>query len=861
MMKLYPFLIIQQLLLKKVFSFKKLHVLVQGHKRWLLVLLCLFSLQSSYLKGWAQTTEPYQWKNVQIQGGGFVTGVIYSPTEKDLVYARTDVGGAYRWNATNNNWVPITDHLGRSEQNYTGVLSLATDPSEPKRVYIAAGLYTQSWAGTGAILASIDKGGTWTRTELPIKLGGNEDGRSAGERLQVDPNSGNILYLGSSTDGLWRSIDYGATWSKVNTFPVASSPAGSGGLSFVVFDKSSGTTGSATPTIYVGVLQKESNNLYRSTDAGSTWQAVPNQPTNYMPQQAALATDGILYITYADGPGPNGVTAGAVWKLNTGSNQWTNIDPPAGQGGYAGVSLDRQNPETLLVSTLNRWWPGDEVFRSTDGGETWQVLLNDATWNHSLAPYAASSNPHWIGDVAIDPFDSDNAWFVTGYGVYNTTNLTAADQGTAIEWTFQNQGLEETVPLKLISPPDGAHLLSALGDIDGFKHDDLDISPMAGRLSPNYGTNTSITFAEKQPSIVARTYYDANGNYGSYSTDGGDTWTSFTSYPAGATGGGNITVSADGNTFLWAPGGVAGIYYSTNKGSTWSAASGVTRAGLKPVADRVNSKKFYVYDEEAGSVLLSTDGGRTFTPVASGLVSVPDWQAWAASISPVFGVEGDLWLTNPNSGLYRTTDSGANFTKLTNVQEAVKVGFGKAAAGKAYPAVYIAGKVNNEPGFFRSDDAGATWTRINDEQHQFGGVNDITGDPRVYGRLYVATAGRGIVYGDSRLDCSGVLDGTAYIDDCSQCVGGETGNVPCAVTGIDDEQDFEFSYAPNPFSVAIHLKAAFSFEYSIATLIGAKIMEGKSKGEVTIGASLQPGIYLLTISYMGKVKAFKIIKY
>src|SRR5262249_28309780 len=44
---------------------------------------------------------------------------------------------------------------------------------------------------------------------------------------------------------------------------------------------------------------------------------------------------------------------------------------------------------------------------------------------------------------------------------------------------------------------------------------------------------------------------------------------------------------------------------------------------------------------------------------------------------------------------------------------------------------------------------GGTWVRINDDQHQWGTANAaIAGDPRVYGRVYIATNGRGIIYGD-----------------------------------------------------------------------------------------------------------------
>ncbi|RZL10954.1 MAG: SusC/RagA family TonB-linked outer membrane protein, partial [Hymenobacter sp.] len=297
-------------------------------------------------------------ENVNIQGGGFVSGISYSPAQQDLVYARTDVGGAYRWQASTRSWVPITDNISRDDSNYQGIRSIAPDPSDPNRVYLAAGTYTQSWAGTAAILASNDQGATWTRSLLAIKLGGNENGRGSGEPLQVDPNLGTTLYLGSSTDGLWRSTDRSATWSKVASFPVASTAVGSNGISFVVFDKSSSATGAATKTIYVGVLRTGADNLYKSTDGGATWAAVAGAPTTLMAHHAAVAADGTLYLAYCNGPGPNDVTAGDVLKYVPGTGTWTSIKPTLTaaqtQGGYGGLSLDPQKPGTILVSTIDR---------------------------------------------------------------------------------------------------------------------------------------------------------------------------------------------------------------------------------------------------------------------------------------------------------------------------------------------------------------------------------------------------------------------------------------------------------------------------------------------------------------------------
>ena len=60
----------------------------------------------------AAASEPYTWKNVRIDGGGFVPGIIFNQTEQNLIYARTDIGGAYRWNQAASTWIPLLDWVG-----------------------------------------------------------------------------------------------------------------------------------------------------------------------------------------------------------------------------------------------------------------------------------------------------------------------------------------------------------------------------------------------------------------------------------------------------------------------------------------------------------------------------------------------------------------------------------------------------------------------------------------------------------------------------------------------------------------------------------------------------------------------------
>ena len=76
-----------------------------------------------------------------IKGGGFVSGIVMSPALPGLAFARTDVGGAYRYDPANRRWMPMTDWVGRADSNLIGIESIAVDPTDPNRVYLAAGEY------------------------------------------------------------------------------------------------------------------------------------------------------------------------------------------------------------------------------------------------------------------------------------------------------------------------------------------------------------------------------------------------------------------------------------------------------------------------------------------------------------------------------------------------------------------------------------------------------------------------------------------------------------------------------------------------------------------------------------------------
>ncbi|WP_141204860.1 RICIN domain-containing protein [Streptomyces griseorubiginosus] len=685
--------------------------------------------------GEAQTTAatgPYVWKNAQVAGGGYVTGLVFNPKEKGLLYARTDMGGAYRWDTGAEQWIPLTDFLGEKDWNLLGIDALATDPVDPDRLYLSTGTYTNEWAGNGAILRSTDRGRTFKRVDLPFKVGGNEPGRGAGERLVIDPADHSTLLLGTRKNGLWRSTDYGATWRQVSSFPVKDGAGSGAGISFVTY----GPVGSNT--VYVGVNDK-STPLYRSADGGNSWQAVSGQPTGQMPQHGVVTADGSLYLTYSNSIGPMDATAGSVWKYTPSGGAWKNISPSSGSYGFSGLAVDPQKPSTVMVTTLDRWWPEDEIYRTTDGGSTWKALADKSQRDASGAPYVGTHTGHWMTALAIDPFNSGHVLYGTGNGVWRSKDANASDSGGTSHWAASGaRGLEETSLADAIAPPGGATVITSMGDQGGFRHDSLTEVPSGRMKNPLMSSSTDIDFAQSKPSTMVRVGTGGDQD-GAYSTDGGRTWTGFAAEPVPSANMGHVALSADGSTIVWAESGQA-PYRTTDKGAHWSKVSGLGTDAVV-VADRSSANTFYSLS--GGKLYASTDGGATFAPRATGLPS--------GRLTAVPGIEGDLWLAGGDRGLLHSTDGGRTFTTLSTVKSASALGFGKAKPGTGYQALYLIGTVDDVTGVFRSTDKGAGWLRINDDAHQWGAIGSlgiITGDPDTYGRVYIGTNGRGLQYGD-----------------------------------------------------------------------------------------------------------------
>lgn len=717
-------------------------------------------------------SERYVWRNVVVGGGGFAPNLLFSPAEPGLAYLRTDMGGAYRWDASAARWLPLQDD--QAEGSYMGVESIAPDPRDPAVVYMATGM---SRSQPAAIQRSADRGTSWTITPVPFRMGGNEDGRGLGERLAIDPHRTSTLFFGSRHDGLWRSTDRGTGWAMVAGFPVPGRgvpPRGrptNAGIAFIQFDPASGAPGGGSRTLFAGVADPGARHLFRSDDGGERWKPVPGgPPSNLLPVKAAIDAQRRLFIAYASAMGPNGIARGAVWRLDTVTGRWTDITPdPASDGGYMGLALDRGAPGRVVVSTVNRYRAGDTVWLSDDAGAHWGNLKERSHRDTTAAPFLNWGKPeadfgHWIAGLAIDPFDGRRIAYTTGDTVYAT--MDARTSGTLL-WKPWVTGIEQTAVITLVSPTGGAPLASGFGDLGGFVHDRLDVSPPGMHLNPRLHNTNNLDYAGMRPAMMVRsgTLPDPDpatvATLG-WSADGGRSWHPLR-VPALAVGGrplqrydtrgeAAISVSADGATFLVA---TPIMQRTTDRGRRWSAVIGLPE-GARAIADKVDPQRFYAIDFATSRMFVSRDGGAQFVPAASAGLPAGPWQLPARGREAQWplvaetGRAGRLWL-QLGGALWRSDDGGERFFRASADDVAIELfGLGRSAIG-GIPALYAIATSAGLRGVWRSNDGGAGWHRINDDRHQWGlRFRAIAGDPRRIGRVYIATDGRGIFYGDPR---------------------------------------------------------------------------------------------------------------
>ncbi len=702
----------------------------------------------------------YRWQPLRVGAGGFITGLALDPSGS-TVLARTDTYGAYRWDGAlwqqlvTSSSLPSEDVA--SEQS-VGVQAIAVAATDASRLYMA-------W--NGHIYRSDDSGTHWrVRSSQTWVFNANDDWRTLNGKLSVDPLNRDTVLFGTPEAGLWRSDDGGVQWSAVTGLPRGQAERTGGvtngpGVFGIAFDASGGALNGKTRRLYA---ISHRNGVYQSVDNGSTWTRVSDAAqTDNGYSSLGIANDGTVYAaTYND-----------VYRFKNGN--WSRTDPAPFS--VSSVAVDPTNSARLyaFADSGNAW-------RSTDGGSRWQALtktrtaVGDVTWHATYGGGDFMST----AQVLFDPTRAGRLWQASGTGVWIADPNDA--QGN-IQWEDRSRGIEQLVGNDIVVPSSGVPVLAAW-DFGLFRMDDLNTFPARrGPQNDRFNSAWDLDVSSGTPNFVVAVVSDhryccsedGQSVASGYSSDGGQTWQVFPSFPAPAYdanlvpqsfrfGFGDIAVSAsDTNNIVWLPSQNRGAYYTKDRGVRWQPVSlpGVAADALGNhfafflnrrvlTADRVLANTFYLAQSSAG-VFRSSDGGSTWQRVFSG--EIAPFSVFNAILESTPGVAGHLWFTagpldGLNSPLRRSSDGGATWTDVAGVTRVLAFGFGRAERAGGYPTVFIAGSVAGVYGLWRSGDEGANWTRIGTfPMGVMDTVKAVAGDPQIFGRVYVAFNGTGFAYG------------------------------------------------------------------------------------------------------------------
>jgi len=731
------------------------------------------------ISGGAQATT--NWQVLKVGAGGYVRNLNIAPD--GTMVARTDTNGAYLYNGTSwsqlVNYSSIPNALIAADPITfgTGVYEIQIAPSNTNIMYMLF---------NGYVFVSNNKGTTWTQTTFPVVLN-NQPGSPApyanpnadqginhaqyGPRMAIDPHNANIVYVGTSDNRLYVTTNGGSSWSTVSGIPASSD----NGFTGILFYGNGPVVGGVTQTIYVC---DNTNGVYVSTNGGSTWTLTNNGPITV--QNAAIDTSGNYYAV----SGSSTVTSMSLMKYSSGS--WTTTSAPANNNSIQAVAINPFNQSEVVVVCA-----GGQISVSYDAGSSWTAYNNAMTLVSTDIPwlaagnYSSSGGYYFLdaGGLAFSPVTNGKLILSAGTGVWTTTVPSSGFTSTTPStWTDMSAGIEQLVANSILVPPvSGSSPILVSWDRPFFKITNFNAYPSTYGpvISSNIVAGWSIDYASSDPSFVVGIAEGLTEESG-YSTDGGSTWTNFTSAPPNLAGsadvlyqGGTIAASTPQN-IIWAPANHgAQPYYTLNQGSTWTAITlpGVTNyqnfdfayylKARTVTADRVNANTFYLYYPSYG-VFRTTNGGATWTNVYntnSGYIeSNPAWAGFNSTLSSVPGNAGHLFytpgwlsgstLTSPvTDPLYRSINGGVTWTAVANVLNVSCFGFGASAPGQTYPAIYIVGYVNKVFGIWQSVDNAKSWTNMGTyPSGELDLISTISGDPNNYGAVYVGFSGGGYAY-------------------------------------------------------------------------------------------------------------------
>jgi photosystem II stability/assembly factor-like uncharacterized protein len=251
-------------------------------------------------------------------------------------------------------------------------------------------------------------------------IGPYRGGRSAA--VTGVPSQPYVFYYGATGGGVWKTTDGGINWESVSDGSVF----GTGSVGAIA------VADSDPNTVYVGMGESPirgnvsyGDGVYKSNDAGKTWKRMGLEDTRQIPRIRVHPKNPDLVYVAALGHvwGPNDQRG--VFRSKDGGKTWEKILSRGNKAGAIDLILDPSNPNIIYAGfwevyrkpwTLESGGPGGGIFKSTDGGDTWTELTRN--------PGLPKGTVGKIG-IAVSPADPDRIWAIVEAedgGVFRSDN-------------------------------------------------------------------------------------------------------------------------------------------------------------------------------------------------------------------------------------------------------------------------------------------------------------------------------------------------------------------------------------------------------------------------------------------------------
>jgi hypothetical protein len=639
---------------------------------------------------------------------------------------------------------------------------------------------------------------TWTRlSNFSATRADANDGTTkfSGPFLAIDPANpdvvvwgtpgGRAFYTQNGTSG--NSATVSTISLNVACTPTTPSGAGQGGGYVFAFDPSSSVVSGKTQGIYLGCY---GTGFYHST--GGVTATFNKMTTTGMPttfREIAIDPAGVLYV-------PDGSTDNLHWFNGT---SWSSHSVGSGGGGFLqAVDID---PSDATHNTIIGISFAGRTTRTTSGPSTgWSGYANPPTRSASDIPWLAKTNECGgsacapsqatgsfltTGNIAYDPAQSNKLYFAEGIGVWTFTGSSSTSSQT---YTSFSAGIEQLVTSWITSPPSGNPILTSK-DRPVFVSTDPDVYPSDHGVNYNQSLMEGWHSDYGSSSVIFALMNCGNGsvpnNTSGVSRNGGGSgapadWSVFGAFPSPAQCGGAIAALDIQHVAVVQNATSGNLFASTNQGGAWTmvtSCSGVPTSGVTGwganngiasfrhilTADKTGGN-YYAYNTtgQAGVYKISNDGS-TCSRMRTTTLDTGLMDNFSATLKAAPGVSGHIFFTagsqspnNPSQAFWHCQDTGtlscsSSDSYVTGVTDVHAFGFGKAATGDPFPALYCYCRVSGTPGLWRGTSLSTTavWTKLSDWWigNWVDGIQDVEGDINTYGKVYIGSEGSGWKYG------------------------------------------------------------------------------------------------------------------